>query len=366
VLLLVNARFGAGDLAEALAVADELAAHGRERGDRPVELRAQLVRALVAHLAEASEGSEHRRLVDEAIAVFGERGDDAGLADAWLLVSELELSALRWRACALALERAVAHGKRAGNGFAVHTAEGHQRAPYAYGPFPAEEGLAFFDAHPSASSFHSAFRAQLEAMVGNFEVARHAIALARERAHELGQKLAEAGHSMQEAEVELHAGDSKRAAEVALEGVAALDALGERGWLSTVAGHAAEALYRLGRDDEAWQLTEQAEEAGAADDVITQMLIRQVRAKLLARRGEHAEAERLAREAVAWGQPTDALEYKASASRDLAIVLAGAGRLQEALPVLDEAQALYEEKGHTVGVARVEELRSELLATLRG
>jgi hypothetical protein len=33
----------------------------------------------------------------------------------------------------------------------------------------------------------------------------------------------------------------------------------------------------------------------ASDDAITQMLWRQVRAKLLAPRGEHAEAERLAR-----------------------------------------------------------------------
>jgi len=169
---------------------------------------------------------------------------------------------------------------------------------------------------------------------------------------------------MQRTEVELHAGDAARAAEVGLEGVAALEALGERGWLSTVAGHTAEALYQLGRDDEAWQLTDKAEEAGAPDDVITQMLIRQVRAKLLLRRGESDEAERLAREAVALGEPTDALEYKANSFRDLAIVLAAAGRPDEALPVLDEARSFYEQKGHTVGVARVEELRAEVGATL--
>src|SRR5205085_11243642 len=175
---------------------------------------------------------------------------------------------------------------------------------------------------------------------------------------------AEAGHWRQAAGGEVHAGDAGRAAEVALEGVAALDALGERGWLSTVAGHAAEALYRLGRDEEAWQLTVKAEEAGAADDVITQMLILQVRAKLLSRRGEHAEAERLAREAVAWGEPTDALEVKANSYRDLAIVLSAAAKPDEALAALAEARSLYEQKGHTVGVARVEELRAELGATL--
>ena len=365
-LLLVHARFGAGDLSEALAAADQLAARRRASGDRPGELRALLARALVAHLAEAAEPSEARSLVDEAIAVFGERSDDAGLADAWLLVSEIELSALRWRACALALERALAHGKRAGNLLAVYAAEARQVVPRAYGPFPVEEALAFIDAHPTGSSFPAAFRGQLEAMRGNIEAARHSVEVARERARELGQRLSAAGHSMQEVEVELHAGDSARAAEVGLEGVAALDALGERGWLSTVAGHTAEALYRLGRDDEAWQLTDKAEEAGAADDVITQMLIRQVRAKLLARRGELDEAERLGREAVAWGEPTDALEYKANSLRDLAIVLSAAGKAKEAIAALDQAHPLYEEKGHTVGIARVEELRADMGATLRG
>jgi hypothetical protein len=41
--------------------------------------------------------------------------------------------------------------------------------------------------------------------------------------------------------------------------------------MSTIADPAAEALYRLGRDDEARALTEKAEAAGADDDVITQV-----------------------------------------------------------------------------------------------
>jgi class 3 adenylate cyclase/tetratricopeptide (TPR) repeat protein len=363
-ILMVHARFDAGDLAEALVVADELAARSRADGDRPAELRALMARAFVAHLAEATRVAETRPLVDEAIAVLGELGNDAGLADAWLVASENELSALQWRAMALALERAVDHGKRGGNRVVAQTAEGHLIPPYAYGPFSVEDALAFFDEHPSAGSFHAAFRGQLEAMRGNFEAARQAVRLARDRAREFGNRLAEAGHSMQEAEVELHAGDAERAAEVALEGVAALDALGERGWLSTVAGHAAEALYRLGRDNEAWRLTVKAEEAGAADDVITQMLILQVRAKLLSRRGEHAEAERLAREAVAWGEPTDALEVKANSLRDLAIVLSAAGMRDEALAALVRAREFYDQKGHTVGVARVDAMSAELGVTL--
>jgi class 3 adenylate cyclase/tetratricopeptide (TPR) repeat protein len=364
-ILLVNACLNVGDLAKGLAVADELAARRRDAGDRPGELRALLARSLVAHLAEAESDARTRPVVEEAITVFEASGDDAGLADAWFVASGLELSALQWRACALALERAVLHGKRGNNRVAVFAAETHQVVPYVYGPFSVAEALAFYDAHPDTSSFYAAFRGQLEAMRGNFDEARRLLAVARERARELGHRLAEAGHAMQEAEVELAAGNPERAAETGLQGVAGLDALGERGWLSTVAGWTAEALYRLGRDDEAWQMTEKAEEAGAADDVITQMLIRQVRAKLLSRRGEHEEAEGLAREAVAWGDPTDALEHKAHSRCDLAFVLAAAGKQDEALAAVDSAEPLFAQKGHTVGLARVEELRAEIGDTLR-
>jgi hypothetical protein len=84
----------------------------------------------------------------------------------------------------------------------------------------------------------------------------------------------------------------------------------------------------------------------------------------LARRGDLAEAERLAREAVAWGEPTDALEIKADSHNDLATVLIAAGKRDEAFAALDEARALYEQKGHSVGVGRVERLRAELVASL--
>jgi hypothetical protein len=94
------------------------------------------------------------------------------------------------------------------------------------------------------------------------------------------------------------------------------------------------------------------------------MLIRQVRAKILARRGELEEAERLACEAIALGEPTDSLEVKADAYHDHALVLAAATRHDEALTALAGARSLYEQKGHSVGVARIDRLRAELAASL--
>ena len=77
----------------------------------------------------------------------------------------------------------------------------------------------------------------------------------------------------------------------------------------------------------------------------TQMLWRQVRAKVLARRGEHAEAERLAREAVAICEETDMLDAQGDAYADLAEVLLLGGKADEAAAALEQALERYERKG---------------------
>ena len=199
---------------------------------------------------------------------------------------------------------------------------------------------------------------------GDFDVARALSKGAREEARQRGQTLLVASSGMHEAEIELLADNPAGAAETALAAVAALEELGEHGWLSTVAGWAAEALYRLGRDDEAWAQTEKAEAAGAADDVITQMLIRQVRAKILARRGEHDEAERLVREALAFAEPTDMLDATGTAHLDFAVVLTAAGRREEAAVELAEARGLFAAKGNVVNVARVDRMLAEQSASI--
>jgi class 3 adenylate cyclase/tetratricopeptide (TPR) repeat protein len=363
-LRLIRVRMAAGDLAGALRDAEALIERARRDDDRPLELRVQLAHASVAYLAEPTTADTFPPLVEEALELFAALDDDAGLADAWLIASLADHAALRWGAARTAVERTLEHAERIGDRLLADEADGRLLASYMYGPIPVDQAIGWYEAHPSEHPFFLANLAQLESMRGNFQRARELSRVARERALERGQLLLAAGASMEEVEVELYAGDPERAAEVAVRGVADLEQLGERGWLSTVAGLGAEALYQLGRYEEAWDFTDRAEQDGAASDVITQMLIRQVRAKLLARRGELEEAERLAREALAFGEPTDSLEIKADSFRDLAIVLTAAGKQEDALAALAHAKALYEEKGHTVGVARVEELRSELVASL--
>jgi class 3 adenylate cyclase/tetratricopeptide (TPR) repeat protein len=355
-----------GDLEGAIAVADSTIDRFRETGDLGAEQRGRVLRAMLVFNARSVTVEELLPVAEEAIEVFTELGDDGGLADAWSLIARVELGRLQWRAMAHAADRAIEHAERSGDLAVLREAQVYPIPARLYGPFPVEEALAYLAASEAPNADIPSMSGQLEAMRGNFDDARRLIHEGLDYAHEHGHRLVAAAISMQEEEVELTAGNPEAAVAAGLQGVADLMELGERGWLSTVAGHAAEALYRLGRDDEAWRMTEAADEAGAPDDVITQMLILQVRAKILSRRGEHAEAERLAREAVAWGEPADALVHKADSYRDLAVVLGAAGKRDEALAALDRARALYAEKGHTVGVGWVDGMRAERGGPLPG
>jgi hypothetical protein len=67
-----------------------------------------------------------------------------------------------------------------------------------------------------------------------------------------------------------------------------LTSIGERSWLSTVEALLAEVVYAQGRHDEAEQLTRASEESAAVKDRYSQSLLRSVRGKVLAWRGDAA------------------------------------------------------------------------------
>jgi class 3 adenylate cyclase/tetratricopeptide (TPR) repeat protein len=364
VVMLSRARFHVGGLAAAIDELQEFITRAQETGDRGRELRGRLAHAWLSHFAGRLDSAEIVALIDESLSYFSERGDDAGLAETWAIVASHEHNALRSRAMAQAIERAIEYGERAGSTATVRDARLWRYAPYLYGPFPVEEGIAFYDAHPSSMPLVTALRGGLEAMAGDPAAGREMVARARDHARELGQLTVLGAVDMQEVEIALAAADYALVVEAGLRGCEILERAGETGWYSTLAAQTAQGFYELGRDDEAWELAERGEQAGADDDVMTLMLVRQVRAKLLARRGELAEAERQAREALSLSPGAENPVQHADAVVDLAVVLAAAGKRDEALAALDEARSIYAMKGHRLALARVEKLRSELVATL--
>ena len=93
------------------------------------------------------------------------------------------------------------------------------------------------------------------------------------------------------------------------------------------------------------------------------MLWRQVSAKVLTRRGEYAEAEQLARDAVAMSEATDMLDAQGDAHADVAEVLVLADRQHEAALALEQALDHYQRKENLVMAQRTRARLAELQHT---
>jgi tetratricopeptide (TPR) repeat protein len=105
------------------------------------------------------------------------------------------------------------------------------------------------------------------------------------------------------------------------------------------------------RPDEALALTERAKSLSAPDDLDAQVKWRIAHARALATRGEFAETERLAREAVERAAASDTIVLHADALACLGDVLLAAQAPSEAVPVIEESVALYDAKGDVVSAA---------------
>jgi class 3 adenylate cyclase/tetratricopeptide (TPR) repeat protein len=261
------------------------------------------------------------------------------------------------------LDLVMYHAQRTGLPHLVLWAVPAGGASRFYGATPLPEVLAWLDQREERFEEDwrfGGFRASVFALLGRFEEARALESIFIQAHEERGDTLNLGSQLSQSAVVlELLAGDPAMAAAHAERGCRILEEAGERAWLSTGACWYAEALYRLGRLDEAEEWARKGAELGGRDDASTQLLACQVQAKVLARRGQHAEAERLAREAVTIADGTQGSILQADARRDLAEVLEVAGRRDEAAAALADALARYERKG---AVVPAEQVRTRLAA----
>ena len=128
--------------------------------------------------------------------------------------------------------------------------------------------------------------------------------------------------------------------------------MGERSWWSTKACEVAEALYCLGRYEEAGTWAQRAADAAASDDVITQLMSRGVLAKVAARHGQFEQARTLAAEVLALADGMDAPLSQGDACLDAAQALWLAGDHSGAIRQAGRAASFYERKGATVPCER--------------
>jgi tetratricopeptide (TPR) repeat protein len=355
-----------GELAAAVEVVEEASSRAAASGDRCGELRARLMGLRISTQApsedDRGEAPTDRivTLAEQALPVFERTGDEVALTEAWLAVAWAQLIRCRWGAMLEAVENGLVHAERAGHARWERELPGWKSTALFYGPTPVDEVLRWHEEQQSRHPIALRDRAVLEAMRGSFDEARALLSAADESAEELGQTLLVAGGGVAGWEVETLAGEPSAAEAHARRSCEQLEQLGDSGMRSLASGQLAASLHDLGRLDEAKSWTETAEQLSADDDVGSQMVWRQVRAKVLARQGGLADAERYAREAVSLADQTDMLNWQGRALLDLAEVLALAGRPEEAAAELVRATALYERKGNVVAEAKARGKLAEL------
>jgi class 3 adenylate cyclase len=358
---LVDAVLLAGKGGEALRRAGSLAERGSAAGDPIAEL-CGTIDAYLIRLYREPEGAIEKlaALVEQALPVFEAAGDDLALYIGYIALGHIANASAQFDTVLDASERAFAHARRAGLPYQLLPMRAGARL---FGTTTVSELLVWLDEQKEREEwdyFLRRPRAYALAMLGRFDEARAILAEARAELADRSGELALALTMDSSAAVELLAGDPASAVEFGEQAFRLFGELGEKGAQSVAAGTLAQALHALDRLEEAEAWAVRAAELGASDDASTQMLWRQVRAKVLARRSEHDEAERLAREAVAVGEDTDWLDGQGDAHADLAEVLALADRPQEAVGALEQALARYERKENIVMAERVRARLTEL------
>jgi class 3 adenylate cyclase len=333
-------------LQRALSVAERAAA----AGDRVGELTARVAAAVSGDPARLSA------MIEQALPVFEEEGDDFALMTAYYARGTLARLRGQMDASVKASERAAAHGRRAevpNQGLVAAGSAGRL-----YGTTPVSELLAWEEEQDTAVRNHPRVRAQRAvalAMLGRFAEARSLLVQLRDELADRGADLMLTVVDVEDgAEVELLAGEPEAAVVAREKGCQLLERTEwQEDVLSTWAGWLAQAYYMVDRIDEAEVWAARAAELGTNDDAETQVIWRQVRAKVLARRGKQSDGELLAREAVAICEKTDLLNDQASVYADLAEVLLLGGRTGDAAAALEQALDRYERKENVVMAERV-------------
>ncbi len=304
---------------------------------------------------------------ERILAEIEPTGDDRALAEARSALGLFRLALGRSVDAEEAFERGVASARRCGDRRSEALSYALWSVAITGGPTPANRGVEQLDRLRSesagmriAESLIVVCEAHLEAMRGNGDAARAYSSDAIGMLEDLGHRVQAAGIRMYIGLSEITLGDIRAAERELRIGCDGLQALGETGYLSTMAAFLALALVRRGEIDEADRFSRLSEETAAVDDLISAVYWRITRARVLAARGELREAEDLALEAVRIAEGTDWLFDQGQALWTLADVLEAAGRPDEARASFHEALERFERKGDVMDAARMRDVLARL------
>ncbi len=298
---------GAGGMERARGVLDQALEESRAAGDHVGEARAWATQQLLSLQSVASTDVDRiQREVGARASEIEQLGDVRALVSLRRL--ELVIGLIRLVDVAGAAERLLEAARAASDRPNALEALFFLCASGVFGPIPVGQALSTSQQRFRGLAQGPVERAAVEhlegllrAMGGELEEGRRIIQKTRATFAEFGLTMKAVATARDEALVERYAGDAAAAERVLRPACDELRRAGDAGSLSIEIGELADALYELGRYDEAEEANRESERLTQEADVASQVVWRRVRAKLLARRDERDEARRLLREAIELG-----------------------------------------------------------------
>ena len=346
---------------DALAEAIEDARRG---GDEPTELRAEMERAHLTFMRALSDPDSLRRVAERAVAVFERLGSDADLADAWQLMGLAELEARNRGAQLVALRRGREHAISSGDLRRQIEAWNEVGGAMIFGRTPLGEVLAFVDEElawarerglPAVEADALLGGPYVYARLGRFDEARERLERSKAICRELGIAYGLAEAHMAGSEMEMLAGDAAAAERELRDAISVASEMGASRYIALYRTRLAHVLVALGRDRDA--LAELEASRAVYGDAPKW---KAAHARVLALRGQTAEAATLARDAAGFMEGNDDVTARAEILVDLAEVLRAHGDAAGAAGALAEALALHEEKGNLVAAEHCRRLLADL------
>jgi DNA-binding SARP family transcriptional activator/predicted ATPase len=349
----------AGQLERARATLDHAQRIAAANGDEGQRAHARVQALLLALKVNPNwAATEITRALPELRREFDRSLDEPGLCRTLQLQAALDWNHSRSAAAEDAWQRAAEYARRANDRRQLTEILGWLASAALWGPTPAPEGIRrcadYLDEignHPSGQAVILLHMAGLHAMQDDIETAYATLNRAKTLLDALGPTMT-AAIIQPAAFIAMLAGDPATAETHLRLEYEALDRMGEKGFMATTAAKLAKAIAAQGqsRYHEATQLIAIGREAGAGEDLSTQIIGQGVGGRILADRGRYPEAEELAYSAAALAAQTDLLSERADALLDLAYVLAASGRVSEAHAAATQAHDLYQRKGNLPGV----------------
>ena len=359
-----------GELERAEAILRSAIDEARRVGNDTVEAHARLdLNSLRTRVDPASKVEEELSEALEIAEALAPTDDLANLSRAYREIGMARFMLGRAGEGEADLERSAALAHRAGDSVLERAALVARLRPVAWGPTPADAGIAVCDLLLSDEGTNVAnkalalhVRALLLAMRGDFAGASASTADAQALIEEFGLTLSGGIYSMDVGFAFLLAGDLERAERGLRRGHDLLADVGDTGARCTVDAMLADVLQRQGRFAEAARFAEESRAIAAPDDLDAQPRWRAALARILSSQGSHDAALKHARDAVALVEPVDLLPLKALVYDSLGDVHAAAGRTDEAVAAVEQALTLLEQKGNVVSAESSRSVLDELRA----